>query len=141
MSTLTKEFLNEKEVLFVGYSLKNNAFSKSIYQAFTNRGTKVYPLNTNSTGNSDVKVYKGFEELPKVPSFAYVLLNKNNATLAIEKLAKNGVNKVLFQNKKVADEEIMSKCRQLGINVAVGCPMMILGTGLHKLHAFFAGVK
>ena len=45
MAKLSKGFFTEKDILFLGYSSSTQAFSKSIYTAFSNAGMKVYPVN------------------------------------------------------------------------------------------------
>jgi Predicted CoA-binding protein len=141
MSKLTRDFFNDKEIVFVGYSSKNNAFSKMVYEALVNKGIKVYPVNKKEKVEYDIKVYRSLDELPKVPKTAYVLLDPENAKTAIPQLASKGIKKVLFQNKKIANEDTLKLCKENGVDVSVGCPMMIAGTGMHKFHAFFAGVK
>lgn len=141
MVKLNKEFFIDNEVLFVGYSSKNNAFSKSIYQAFMNNGIKVYPLNNKADSSFDIKVYRSLGELPKVPSCAFVLTNKTNAAKVVNELSSKGVKRILFQNSRYVDQDILDTCSKYGIETAVGCPMMLFGKGMHRLHAFFAGVK
>ncbi|MCX7773337.1 MAG: CoA-binding protein [Clostridia bacterium] len=141
MSGFTKDFFTDNEVLFVGYSQKNQVFSKSIYEAMSNGGLKVFALNTKDGGSYDVKVYKSYEELPHVPKAALVLLSLENARKAVKQLADHGVKKILFQNKKMVDQDIMDQCAKAGIEAVVACPLMRYGKGIHKLHAFFAGVR
>ncbi|HWQ31032.1 MAG TPA: CoA-binding protein, partial [Negativicutes bacterium] len=129
------------EILFVGYSSKDKMFSNGVLNAFVKNGFKVYPMNSRTKEGFDVKVYQTFEELPKVPETAYVLLKSENARKVIKPLKDNGVKRILFQNNKVADKEILDQCSQMGIEAAIGCPMMLFGSGLHRVHAFFAGVK
>lgn len=141
MAKLSKDFFTDNEVLFVGYSLKNNAFSKGVYDAFAKNGIKVYPLNKNAEGSHEVKVYKSLTDLPKVPRCAYILLNRDNTGNMVKLLAENGVTRILFQNKKNGDTDILTQCKDLGMDTAVACPMMVLGSGIHRLHGFFAGVR
>lgn len=141
MAKLSKDFLKNKELLFIGYSGRNNAFSKMVYEALVNKGIKVYPVNRKDKGEYDIKVYKSLDELQKIPQCAYVLLNQENAKNEIPLLAAKGVKKMLFQNNRVANPETLKICKDNGVEALVGCPMMVAGTGMHKFHAFFAGVK
>lgn len=141
MKNLKNEFFTEKEILFIGYSSRAPQLSSMIYKAFTDAGMKVYPVNPKSSEKYDVKVYKDISELPKVPSIAYVLLNNENAKAAVKQLKGSGVKKILFHRGKTADQSLLDECKEAGIETAVACPMMVFGSGLHKLHAFFAGVK
>lgn len=141
MKKINKDFFKGNEVLFVGYSSRNKAFCSSIINAFSKNGFKVYPMNSRTKDGFDVKVYQDFAELPKVPETAYVLLKSDNARNVIKPLKENGVKRILFQNNSVADQSILDQCEEMGIETAVGCPMMLFGSGLHRIHGFFAGVK
>ncbi len=141
MEKINKNFFKGNEILFVGYSSKNKAFCNGVMNAFVKNGFKVYPMNTRTKDGFDVKVYQDFTELPKVPDTAYVLLKSGNAQNVIKPLKENGIKRILFQNEKVADQAVQEQCKQLGIETAVGCPMMLFGSGLHRIHGFFAGVK
>jgi acyl-CoA synthetase (NDP forming) len=141
MEKINKNFFKDNEILFVGYSSKNKAFCNGIMNAFVKNGMKVYPMNTKTKDGFDVKVYQDFAELPKVPDTAYVLLKSDNVRNVIKPLAENGVKRILFQNEKIADKAVLEQCSQLGIETAAGCPMMLFGSGLHRVHGFFAGVK
>lgn len=141
MKNLSKEFFTEKEVIFMGYSSRTPQFSNMIYKAFTDAGIKVYPINPRKDGKFDVNVYSNISELPKTPKIAYILLNNENARKAVEQLKGTGVEKILFHRGKTADQQLLNDCAAAGIETAVACPLMLFGSGLHKLHAFFAGVK
>lgn len=141
MERLSKYFFTDQDLLFVGYSERNRRFSQEIYRGFTNRGIKVYPLNTKENGNYDIKVYQSFTELPSIPKTAYILLNKENTKKVIPKLSDQGVKRVLFHSKKTVDSTTFDQCKGLGMEAAMGCPLMVLGSGIHRIHGFFAGVR
>lgn len=141
MAKLCKGFFTDNEVLFIGYSSRRQAFSNTVYKAFIDAGIKVFPMNSKKNAKYDVKVYRELSELQKVPSTAYILLNNENARKAVSQIIGSGVRKILFQPGKIADKGILDECAAAGIETAVGCPMMLFGSGLHRLHGFFAGVK
>lgn len=141
MKNLSKEFFTEKEVIFMGYSSRSPQLSNMIYKAFSDAGFKVYPVNPKKDGKYDVKVYSDISELPRIPKTAYILLNKENARKAVEQLKGKGVSKILFHRGKTADQQLLDECAASGIETAVACPMMLYGSGLHKLHALLAGVR
>ena len=141
MNKLSKDFLKDNEILFVGYSSRNKAYSNSIYQALTNHGFKVYPFNTKENGSYDIKVYRKLDELPVMPKSAFLLLSKDNTAKAVRMLADQDVKRILFYHARSVDEETQKLCEKNGIEMAAGCPMMIYGKGLHKFHGLLAGVK
>jgi predicted CoA-binding protein len=141
MGKISKDFFKDKEILFVGYSSRNKAFCDTIMKAFEQNGLEVYPMNMRSRDGFDIKVYQSFDELPKVPETAFVLMKNENTKKVIKPLMENGVKRILFQNGSVADKAVLEQCRQMGIKASVGCPLMLFGSGLHRIHGFFAGVK
>jgi acyl-CoA synthetase (NDP forming) len=139
---LNEEFFPEKEVLFIGYSGgMNKAFSQNVYRAFEKRGITVYPMNTRTDGRFDVKVYGSFDELPKIPSSAYLLLKRENTKKIVRELKQRGVKRILCQSSRTIDPETLAECKAMGLETAVACPMMSFGGGFHRLHGFFARVR
>lgn len=141
MGKLKKDFFTDNEVIFVGYSSRNHQYSNSIYQAFANNGIKVYALNNKESSQFGIKVFKKLSELPSSPKCAYVLLNRENTAKAVKQLVNNGVKKILFHSKKTVDQTTLEECNKRGIETAIACPMMILGSGIHRIHGFLAGVR
>lgn len=133
------DYFENKEVLFVGYSSRNKSFSNLIYKTLTKNGLEVYPVNVRKDCTFDINVYN-YENLPKIPRSAYVLLKKENTKIAVAELIQKGVKKFLFQNKASVDNETLRLCKEKGIETAIACPMMLYGSGFHKIHRFFAGV-
>jgi acyl-CoA synthetase (NDP forming) len=141
MSKLSEDFFINNEVLFVGYSSRNERYSREIYQAFANNGIRVYPLNNKENASYQVKVYKNLSELPAVPKTAYILMNRDKTGRIVKQLAEKGVKRILFHNAKYVDQATLEECKKLGIETTAACPMMLFGGGLHRVHGFFAGVR
>jgi hypothetical protein len=140
MSKLNKEFFTNNEVLVVGYPLKTDPTMRYLMQAFLKNGLKVFALNNEARGDADIKVYKSLGELPKVPKTAYMYADKKDIDPWIGQLKAAGVEKVLFHSRKDVDESQLDECGKAGLKTTIACPMMILGTGIHKFHAMLAGV-
>lgn len=138
---LNKDFFKNGEVIFVGYSSRNPAYSKLIYKTFSDNGIRVYAVNTRKNASFDVKVYGSLDELPVIPECAFVLLKSENTREAVKQLGEKGVKRILFRSGKTVDDKTLEECRQKGIETALGCPMMVFGSGIHRLHGFFSGVK
>jgi len=117
-------FFAAKEMVFIGYSSRHREFCTMAAQAFTDHGTKVYPVNPNQ-GDYGVEVFSN---------------RRHNDGLAA-RLAAKGVKRVLFNSRQSTDEGLSAECRSLGMTVAVSCPMMALGKGLHRFHGWLAGVE
>jgi hypothetical protein len=140
MNKLTKDFFSDNEVLILGYPLNDDPSMKMILPAFRQNHINVYAMNSNAVGDLDIKIYKSFSELPKVPKCAYIYLEKNEITPWISKMKEYGVQRVLFHSKKDVEPADIDSCRKAGLETAVACPMMLLGNGFHKFHKFISGV-
>jgi Zn-finger nucleic acid-binding protein len=140
MAKLTKDYFADSEVLILGYPSQDDPDMKMILPAFIRNNIKVYALNSKAAGDADIKIYKSFSELPKVPKCAYVWLDKSEITPWISEMAKAGVTRVLFHSKKDVEPADIEACKKAGLETAIACPMMLLGKGLHKFHKLLAGV-
>jgi acyl-CoA synthetase (NDP forming) len=141
MTKFSREFFQGGKVLFAGYSEKSGLFCSGIYKALSQNGFIVYPLNNKPGGNYDVKVFTLLSELPEIPENAYILTNKDNTKNIIGQLAKAGVKRILFQSRMNVYPETLKECEKLGLQTSIACPMMVYGSGFHKFHAFFAGIR
>jgi len=141
MSKVSRNFFKGKESLFLGYSGKNEAYSKEIIKSMSNHGFKVYPVNSNKDRKFDLKVYNDLSELPSIPENVYILMSKENASKAVASLKGKGVKRILFHNRNVADNSILEQCRETGIETAIACPLMMFGKGIHRIHGFLPGVR
>ena len=104
MSLTAKDFLNEKEIVFIGFSGNEKSFSRGVYADFVASGMKVYPVNLRSFTEGDIKVYGSVGEIANPPDKAYVLINKENAKKFVASLPGTPVRKLWFQE---ADAEIL----------------------------------
>lgn len=139
-TVIPRSFFEAEEVLFVGYSKKNEAFCKGVADAFEKRGAAVYPVNPDPSKFART-VYADPSAVPARPKFAYVLTGKRRNVELVEALASLGVERVAFQSSMSADKELLARCAELGIKAVVACPMMALGGGFHRFHGFLAGVR
>lgn len=140
MAKLTKDYFSDGEILIIGYPLNDDPSMKMILPAFIRNNIKVYAMNPKASSGQDIKVYKSFSELPKIPKCAYIYLEKDEITPWISDMVKNGVTRVLFHSKQDVEPADVEACKNAGLETAIACPMMLLGKGLHKFHKFLAGV-
>lgn len=134
-------FFKAKEVLFIGFSRSEYGFSDMVRTTFMKSGAEVHPVNPNFGNHEAFPVYKSPEEAPGSPELAYVLTPKTVTAGIVESLAKRGVKRVLFQSKMSVDAPTLERCKALGMETALACPMMALGGGFHRFHGWLAGVR
>lgn len=137
---IPRSFFQANEVLFIGYSKRQELFCNMVREAFEKSGAKTYPVNPHG-GFVGLQVYKSMDEVPARPKLAYVVTNKATTAGLVEALAKRGVSRVIFQSSMSVDKATLERCAKLGMETAVACPMMALGGGFHKFHGFLAGVR
>lgn len=140
MGKLTKAYFTDNEVLILGYPINDDPSMKMILPAFIRNNITVYAMNSKADSDKELKLYKSFSDLPKVPKCTYIYLEKDEITPWIAEMKANGVERVLFHSKRDVEQSDIDACRQTGLETAVACPLMLLGKGMHKFHKFLAGV-
>lgn len=140
MKKLTRDFFNNEEVALVGLSRDKNAYSQMVYKAMVDKSIKVYPVNKHKD-DFDMEVFEGVEALPDSTTVACLLLNPENMSTILDEVLAKGIKKVMVRSIKQLSDEAISKCDEMKVELVVGCPLMALGSGLHRFHGFLAGVK
>ncbi|MBL8968915.1 MAG: CoA-binding protein [Spirochaetaceae bacterium] len=138
---VSKDFFSAGAVAFLGYSSKSEGYCGEIKEALEGAGMTVLPVNSNAAAALKTPAAKSLGELPAATKQAFVLLAGERALAATEELGRRGYTKVLFRSKGVAGPAALERAAALGMEVAVGCPLMAYGKGLHRFHGFLAGVK
>ncbi len=135
-------FFTDNEVLFMGVSSDPKSFSRSVYRDFLQSNITVYPVNKKSFNINEQEVFKSISELSKMPSCAYILMNKENTRGAFNDIKDNGIKKILFHSRSHIDYITISECRERDIEIVIACPKMLIGKApIHKLHGILAGVR
>jgi predicted CoA-binding protein len=140
MNKIDKNFVVNNEILFLGVSRKYKVFSNMAYKAFNNNGIKVFPVR-NDSETYGFATFNSVEDVPAIPKTAYTILDTEDNKKIVKGLKDKGVTKILFNSNNIIDDELIEQCKKLGLEVAVSCPMMLYGKGLHRFHGFLSGVK
>lgn len=140
MALPTKDFFLNNEVLFLGYSRNQKAFSHMVFKGLEKAGINVVPVNINKSDEYDVDVHNEISDLEKIPETAYILLNEENTKKAFNSIKDKGIKKILFHNKHTVSGDILDECKKAGIETETMCPLMMIGSGIHGIHRFFAGI-
>jgi predicted CoA-binding protein len=140
MKKIDKNFVENKEVLFLGVAQRYKMFSQMAYKGFVANGIKVFPVSVDDESYG-FQTYKSIDELPAVPKTAYTILDAPDTKKLVPKLKDKGVTKLLFHSANIYDDELVAQCQKAGIEVAASCPLMLYGKGLHRFHGFISGVK
>lgn len=137
----SKDFFSPGPLAFVGYSSKSPAYSAEIKETLERAGFTVHPVNKNPSSMLELPLHRCLDVLPPETRQALVLLAGDRALAAVEDLGKLGYRKVLFRSRGLAGKAALERAAALGMEVAVGCPLMVYGKGLHRFHGFLAGVR
>ena len=140
MKKIDKNFVENKEILFLGVSKNYKMFSQMAYKGFVDNGIKVVPVSIDDESYG-FDTYKSIDQVPSVPTTAFTILDTPDTKKLVAKLKEKGVTKLLFHSANIYDDELVAQCQKLGIEVAASCPLMLYGKGLHRFHGFISGVK
>jgi hypothetical protein len=140
MKKIDKNFIVDNQLLFLGVAKKYKMFCNGAYKAFEKNGIKVFPVKIDEAG-CKFDSFNSINEIKNLPKTAYSILDTPDNKIIIKELKKKGVKKILFHSKNIIDDELLSQCENLGLEVAVSCPLMLYGKGFHRFHGFLSGVK
>lgn len=139
MEKISKGFF-EGDVLVCGCTKSDNSYYRRLYKYFTANGIHVFPMPTKPESTLDFDTYADFSILPKIPKCAFVLSPKRDTPELINQLYNLGIQKIVFYGKSCADDAILADCKKHGIDVRIGCPLMLYAPGPCWLHAVVSGV-
>lgn len=132
-----KEIFKDEKVLLIGYSRNPSGFSRMVYHQFEDAGISVTPYNPNS-GDYDVEVYNNFSDIKEMPEVATAILGKESLESSIDEIVNSGIKRLIVNSKGAVTQKVIDKCNEKGVDLDVFCPLLIVGTGFHKVHKFFA---
>lgn len=141
MKKLNKNYFDNQEVILIGLSENEKTFSRMVYKILKENNVTSYPINIRENTNFPFKVYKSIVDVPNTASIACILTKIENNHGLVELIIETGVKKVLLRNMKQLNEKDINTLKEANIELTVGCPNMVLGKGLHKLHGLLAGIK
>jgi hypothetical protein len=137
----SKALFAEGEVLYAGFSKRNEAYSMGIRDAFEKAGIRVHAYNPKAVPGFSITVHRSLDELARIPKAAIVATKAIHSAGLVEELHARGVSRLLFVSKSATTPAILERCEALGMTVAVACPLMLFGSGLHRFHGRLAGVR
>lgn len=79
--------------------------------------------------------------MKKLPRSAYVLCEKSEATDIVRRLEEKGIQRILFHPFLTPDSRALTTCKEHNIETIIGCPNMLFGKGICKIHASFAEIQ
>ncbi len=138
MEKISKSYWG-KEIVIYGCTKSDNMFYKRLYKHFSKNGVEVFGLPTTPESDLNFKTYPNLDALPHVPACAYVLCAKEDTEAAVKDLHQHGVTRVLFHSDVFVSDEAKKFCEKNGMEVRVGCPMMLYGPASCYLHAAIRG--
>ena len=140
MNKIDKNFVLNNEILFLGVSKQYKMFSDMAYDGFVKKNVKVFPVRMDNE-KYKYETFGSINEISSVPKTAYTIMDTSDNKKIMKDLKAKGVTKILFHSKNIIDDELLTQCKELGFEVAVSCPLMYYGSGLHRFHGFISGVK
>ncbi len=134
-----RKFFTARSFAISGVSRDVRKFGRKVYEAFVERGMRVYPINPNLSEINGAMVYRSISQI-EAPVEALVLLNTGDKCIPIvEEAVAKGVTQFWIQ-QKCGSEEVKKYLTDRGVNIITDeCIFMWLEPvrGAHKLHRFF----
>lgn len=133
-----RKFFAARSFAISGVSRDGKKFGRKVYEAFAQRGMRVYPINPNLSEINGVMVYNSINQI-EAPVEALVLLNTGDKCKPIvEDAIAKGVTQFWVQ-QNCGSKEVKKYLTDRDVNsITDECIFMWLEPvkGAHKLHRF-----
>lgn len=127
IAKLKKEMLDKKIWAVMGATVKKDKFGYKVWKKLKDNGYEVYPVNPNYEEIDGQKCYKSLKELPKKPDVINFVIPPNSIFDVLPEVKEIGVE-YLWCQPGAANEEVVSKAKSLGLNIARNvCVLVELG--------------
>lgn len=137
-------FLQEgKRVAFYGLKRGGSGFANQVFDSWRKHTPDLEPVAVRPDGEpvDGLPSVRSSSEIDPLPDLAVVMLNPQDAQAAIDDAARSRLRRIwLVLN--AASRENVALARDLGLDVAVGCPLMYMPNAgfVHRLHGWFANL-
>ena len=136
-----ENFIEKKNVAFVGLSRKGNQFSNSVYKELTKKGYNVIPVHPQADEIGGVKCYPDLESVKDMVESALVMTPATQVPAVLNDAAEAGIKHVWVQ-QGADSEEAVKLGDEKGLDLVNGeCIMMFAEPVgfLHRIHRWFWG--
>jgi predicted CoA-binding protein len=115
-----------KTVAVIGASANRAKFGNRALRAFERQGYKVFAINPNEAEVEGHRTYRSVLDVPEPIDMATVYVPGHIGVKILDDLAKKGVPEV-WLNPGADDDPVVTRARELGLNVIVACSIMGIG--------------
>lgn len=128
-------FFASGKFALLGVSKSKRNFARSVYDAFSRSGLKVFPVHPAGGSSRDLELYPSINSLPEPVDSAILCYDTRKSGDVLAELKAAGVKKLWFQQGSY-DNSVLDLARELEIDFYTGCVLMYLpGTAFfHRLH-------
>ena len=140
-----QDFLDLHRIAMVGVSRDPKDFSRSLFREMCNRGYDMVPVNRIATVIDGRECFQCLQAIRPAVEGVLVMTPAYETIGVVKDCAQTGVNKVWIYRAGgtgAASDDAIAFCKQTGIQVMVGCPLMFFPhTGfVHRAHGFLLKV-
>lgn len=115
-----------KTVAVIGASGNRGKFGNKALRAFANQGYTVIPINPNEAEVEGHPTFASVLDVPGEIDMATVYVPASAGVAVMEQLAQKGVGEV-WLNPGADDREVVTRARELGLNVVRACSIIGIG--------------
>ncbi len=131
-----EDFLQTKAVAIASVSRDQNCFSRLLFDAFKERGYRVYPINKNAETIGDQTCYKSITQVPDDVEAMYIIMRRDNAIDVAREAANRGIRRIWI-HVNCSAPELKELNEKYGISIIAGeCFFMWAEPvkGFHRFH-------
>ena len=119
--------MTKPAIAIIGASADPNKFGNKAVRAYSRRGYRVFPIHPSAQMIEGLPVFHSILEVPveKVDRVS-LYLPPEIGLQVIEEIAQKAVGEV-WLNPGAESPALIARCKELGLNVVVGCSIVDIG--------------
>lgn len=115
-------------VAILGASDKPDRYAYLAFALLREQGHQVFPVNPFLDQIDGIKAARSLKELPQTIHTVTVYINKSRSGMVLEELIALGPKRLIL-NPGAENEALAEAARAAGIEVILGCTLMMLRSG------------
>lgn len=129
-------FFLAKKIAIAGVSRDTKKFGHSVFNALTERGFDIYPINPNTNSLGGIPCFQSVMDLPSDVTNLVILTPKNQTVGIVKEAVGKGIPNIWIQQMSETPEAV-KMAHEHGVKLIYGqCILMWTDPvkGLHKFH-------
>ncbi|MEI6898319.1 MAG: CoA-binding protein [Bacteroidota bacterium] len=138
--TAIDAFFSAKKIAIAGVSRDTNKFGHSVFNALTERGFDIYPINPNTNSLGGIPCFQRVRDLPSDVVNLLILTPKAQTSGIIEEAIRKGITNIWIQQMSETPEAVKI-AQNHGVKLVYGQCILMWADPVKGFHKFHKSIK